>query len=260
MKKQQKNSKKNAKKTQNFAIISLIWVGIWCGISAAVSSEILLPSPLSVAKALCSLASQGEFYKSIAFSVLRITSGFALGTALGVLLAVATYKFKLLRSFFAPILSIVKSTPVASFIVLLFVWLTNGAVAAFTSALIVLPVIHGTLFTSLESTDKKLLEMARVFGAKRVSVVNNIYIPSALPQFKTGVATAMGLCWKAGIAAEVICSPRLSLGGGIYESKTHLDTPSLFAWTAVAIVISVLIEKVVVHFIKGSKGVEVQAK
>ena len=55
----------------------------------------------------------------------------------------------------------------------------------------------------------------------------------------------MGLSWKACIAAEVICTPNGSIGQGIYNAKIYLETPSLFAWTAAVILLSVLLEMLI---------------
>lgn len=236
-------------------IIAAVWLIIWQVLAAALNSQILFPSPLATLKALGELAKKAEFYKSILFSVLRISGGFLGGTLAGTVLALVTFKFKTLRAFFAPILSIIKSTPVASFIVLLFYWLTDGAVASFTAALIVLPVIHGSLFAALCGVDEKLLQMAKVFEVKPLKVFKSIYIPSVMPQFKASLATAMGLCWKAGIAAEVICRPEFSLGGGIYDAKIYFNSPDLFAWTAVVITVSVILEKTLIRLMKRNKGV-----
>ena len=52
-----------------------------------------------------------------------------------------------------------------------------------------------------------------------------------------------GLCWKAGVAAEVIGIPGGSIGEKLYHAKIYLNTPDLFAWTIVIIGISVLFEK-----------------
>ncbi len=243
------------KKLVKGIITAAVWLVIWQVLATSLNSQILFPSPLAVLGALAQLAKEASFYKSAAFSVLRMICGFVCGTAAGTLLALLTFKSKILRSFFAPVVSVIKSTPVASFIVLLFYWLTDGTAVSFTAALIVIPVIHGSLFAALGSVDEKLLQMAKVFEVKPDKVLKNIYIPSVMPQFKASLATAMGLCWKAGIAAEVICRPEFSLGSGIYDAKIYFNSPDLFAWTAVVIAISVILEKTVVRLLKRSKEV-----
>ena len=64
----------------------------------------------------------------------------------------------------------------------------------------------------------------------------------------------MGLAWKAGIAAEVLANTRNSIGGQIYGAKIYLETADLFAWTAVVVVMSVLLERLMLRLIGGVSG------
>ena len=63
----------------------------------------------------------------------------------------------------------------------------------------------------------------------------------------------MGLSWKAGIAAEVICSPKNTIGAGISDAKVYLESPQLFAWTITVVVMSVILEKIL-GYILGKRG------
>lgn len=242
------------KKVIKPVLIGIFWLAVWALACTAVKSEILLPCPQSTIKALCGLLKTGGFYKSAAFSVLRILAGFVSGAVLGILLGSITSVSSVLRSLFSPVMSIIKATPVASFIVLLFVWFSNSAVASVTSMLIVLPVMWSSTFTSVTQIDKSLVEMAQLFKVPLKKRLTGLYIPSVLPQIKSAAATALGLAWKAGIAAEVICSPKNSIGNGIYSSKIYLDTPSLFAWTLTVIIISVLLEKLIIKLLSIKKA------
>ena len=71
-----------------------------------------------------------------------------------------------------------------------------------------------------------------------------MYLPSVRPYFVSGCATGLGLAWKAGVAAEVLCQPKLAIGTQLYRAKITLETSDLFAWTAVVIVLSFLLEYV----------------
>ena len=55
---------------------------------------------------------------------------------------------------------------------------------------------------------------------------------------------ALGLCWKAGVAAEVIGVTGRSVGGMLYDAKVYLEISDLFAWTAMLVAVSVVFEKV----------------
>ena len=76
------------------------------------------------------------------------------------------------------------------------------------------------------------------FGASAAST-----LPQVAPYFRAGCALGLGLCWKAGVAAEVIGMPVPSIGERLQQAKVYLDTPELFAWTLVIVLISVGFEK-----------------
>ena len=111
------------------------------------------------------------------------------------------------------------------------------------SFLMVFPVIYTNVLDGISQTDRGLLEMAEVFGIPFGRRLRTIYVSQVLPYFRTGCSLALGLCWKAGVAAEVIGIPQNSIGENLYNAKIYLDTPALFAWTLVIICISVLFEK-----------------
>lgn len=241
------------KNTAKKIIIALIWLGIWQILSAIAELNVLLPSPIETLIEFKNLAITGEFWLSVLYSILRITIGFLLGIIAGILTAVASAFSKNANDFLMPFINIIKATPVASFIILAVVWLKTGNVPSFATALIVFPFIWSNVKTGINETDKDLIEMSDSFRVPRGRKIIKLYIPSVKPYFVSAATTAMGLAWKAGIAAEVICNPKLSIGNGIYESKIYLETPSLFAWTTVVIVLSIILEKIMLLMLKRGK-------
>ena len=73
--------------------------------------------------------------------------------------------------------------------------------------------------------------------------LRGIYLPQVLPYFRSAVSLAVGLCWKAGAAAEVIGLPAGTVGENLYNAKVYFQTPDLFAWTAVIVAVSLVFEK-----------------
>ncbi len=222
---------------------ALFWIALWYFAALIVGQELIIPTPLAVAKTLASLSSQTLFWQAAGLSLLRIFTGCVAGILLGVLLAVLTSRFELMDSLFSPIIRIVRATPVASFIILALLWINHSAVPAFMATLMVVPIVWGSMRTAIEETDRDLLEMARAYGFGKLGTVKLVYIPSALPAFASACSTSIGLAWKSGIAAEVLCLPRLSVGTYLYYSKIYLETPALFSWTIVVILLSFLLEK-----------------
>ena len=103
----------------------------------------------------------------------------------------------------------------------------------------------------LDGIDPQFLEMAKVFSLPRQRVLRRIVWPSLLPYLRSALCSALGLGWKAGIAAEVLTVPPFSIGKSIYEAKLYLETTELFAWTAAVVLLSFLIERVLLRLVDG---------
>ena len=91
--------------------------------------------------------------------------------------------------------------------------------------------------------------MARVFRVPLWRRIRGIYLPAVMPYFRTAVSLGLGLCWKAGVAAEVIGLPTGSVGEQLYNAKVYFMTGDLFAWTVVIVVVSVLFEKLFLRLV-----------
>ena len=227
----------------------LFWIALWALLARAVGQELLLPSPLQVLKKLLALWQTHDFWRMTSRSILRVLIGLLAALLLGTLLAALSHKSRLAHALLSPLMTLVKSTPVASFIVLTLIWLGRGIVPAFITGLIVLPVVWANLTAALRQIDPQLLELARVYALPRGRVLRRITIPSVLPAFRASLCSALGLGWKAGIAAEVLTVPRDSIGRMIYESKLYLETTELFAWTVTVVLLSLLIERLLLRLV-----------
>lgn len=224
------------------------------GAAAIVGQKLLLPSPWATWQALLILARKTDFWLSAWASVVRIAEGFIAGMVIGCALGFFTYRFPFMRHFFAPMLSAIKAAPIVSFIMLAYVWIKSNGVPAFTSSLIVLPIAWTNTTAGFLAMDPLLLEMGRAFHLTRMQHVKALYVPMLAPYIRAAIASGMGMAWKAGIAAEVISTPKNALGSWLYHAKVYLDTPSLFATTAVVIMLSILLESVVLFMVYGKDG------
>ncbi len=227
---------------RGFAVF-LFWIGVWVLLAAMVDKEVLLPSPREVAHELSSLLLLPSYWGAIASSLLRILLGFLIGCAAAIVLSVLCFRFSVADALISPVLSVIRAVPVASFIILALVWLGRTRVPSFSAFLMVLPIFTGNIIAGLKSADSSLREVCVVYRFSLGKTVRLLYLPAVRPYFLTAARTSLGMAWKAGIAAEVLCSLSASIGGQIYESKLYLETASLFAWTITVICISMVIEK-----------------
>ena len=236
-------------KTKIFLFTAAFYFALWCAASLLAGSELLIPSPQKVFETLVSTASKKEFYINVLLSALRIIAGFLLSLGLGTLFAVLSCRFKTFKILFYPFVSTVKATPVASFIILTLLWIKTSYVPVFIAFLMVMPVVWTNICQGIETADRLLLEAAEIFDMSAFKKIKYIYVPNCIPFFKSCAISGIGLAWKAGIAAEVICSPRFAIGSRLYESKIYLETPELFAWTATVVILSIIIEKLTVRLL-----------
>lgn len=229
----------------NFHIwTAFFWLALWEGVSLFLNQALLLPSPLSVAARLAELVLTASFWESVARSSGRVLYGFALGCGGGILCAVAASVRPRLREALYPAVATVKSIPVASFVILALVWLPSRSLSTFIALLMTFPPVYLGVLEGIGRADAQLLELSRVFGVPLTRQVTAVYIPAVLPAFRTAVSLSMGLCWKAGIAAEVIGLPRGTVGERLYNAKVYFLTADLFAWTVVVVSLSVCLERV----------------
>lgn len=221
----------------------LFWLAVWQWAAVAVGHEVFLVSPVQTLRILARLIPTADFWRRVAFSSGRILLGFGLGAVCSIILALASHLCGAVEVLLAPLMQLVKATPVASFIILALVWVRGSSLSVLIGFLMVLPVLYSALRTGIESVDRQLLEMARVFRLPASRRLWAIWLPAVLPAFRQGCSVALGICWKSGVAAEVIGLPNGSIGDALYRAKITLSTGELFAWTFVIICISALFER-----------------
>jgi len=228
----------------------LFWLGVWQAAALFLDSRILLVSPVTAIATLLRLMGEGSFYAAVFLSVRRILWGFLLAALAASVLSALAARFFWARALLSPLMQAVKATPVASFVVLALLFFSSSRLSTFMSFLMALPILYTNTLTGFLSADRKLIEMADIFRLSPITRARVIYIPAAFPYFLSGCTVSLGVCWKAGVAAEVIGLPAGSIGEKLYDAKIFLDTPEMFAWTLAVILISLLFEKLLIWIMR----------
>ena len=230
------------------------WTVVWYLAAVAMDNPLLLPSPIQVLRCLGNLMLTAGFWQTVAVSIGRILLGIVCAVALGCVLAVVTTSFRLPEVLIAPAMTAMQATPVASFTILVLIWIDRDFVPVLICGMMVLPVVWNSVSTGIRVTDPQLLEMAKVYRLSKFQILGQIYVPSVLPFFRTACVSSLGLGWKAGIAAEVLTVPKRSIGRMISDSKLYLLTEELFASTLVVIVLSLLLQRIMLRLLQGRDG------
>lgn len=236
-------SDKQKKRAFTAVSAALFWLLIWQAASMRLGQPLLLSSPLQSASLLLRLIVTGEFWRTVIFSLGRITLGFLLGLLCGVLLSALGARFSLAGTLLSPLMGLVKAAPVASFIVLLLLWLPAKNLSVAISFLMALPAVYTNLGEGISALDNDMEELALIFKIPPLRKMRCIRLSQLYPYLRSGCSLSLGLCWKAGVAAEVIATPSGSIGERLYQAKIYLESAELFAWTAVIIVVSMVFTK-----------------
>lgn len=230
--------------------ITAFWILMWQFAHLIIGRDVYVPSPFVVFERLFELVQEKNFWVIVYHSMYRVAVGVFLSLAVGLILGVLSGLYRWLHDLLNPLVVVIKSTPVISIIIIALVWFKSTQVPIFIGFLMCFPIVWTNAVAGIHQVDKKLLEMAKVYHVPASKVLKHIYLPSLTPYVTAAMVTALGLGWKVSVAAEVLSHPRKAIGSELHSSKAYVDTPSLFAWTLVVVLLSLLFE---VAFVKITK-------
>ncbi len=235
----------------SFAVFAF-WILIWQGAALAVGNELILPSPITTARRLLALASDKEFYLLTLLSLLRIFAGIIISVLTAIPMAALCSKFKIADRLFAPAVSLMRSVPVVSFILIAIFLIDRRVIPTLITFVMIFPVLYENVREGIACVSSELAEMSEVFGLSHRLRIKRIYTPAVKPFFFSALCTSIGLAVKAGIAAEVVAYIPLSVGQKLSDAKSFMEPADLLAWTVVIVLLSLALEKLLRTIISAS--------
>ena len=226
-----------------FGIICF-WLGVWQVSAILVGNTLFLPTPWQTFNALIELLKKTDFYKAVFSSLFRVIIALLIGILSGVALAFVCHRSSVCKKVFYPFFAVIKATPVATFIVLLWILINGNKLAIIVALLMVMPIIWQNTLDGFNSISNELIEVADVFELTYKTRFRILIMPALSKYIYPAMITSVGLAWKSEIAAEIIAYTKNSIGMYINDAKTYMLTPTVFAWTAVIILMSVALETV----------------
>ncbi len=211
----------------------------WQLTAILIGSAFILPGPLGVLIDGIKLVSEKTFWALLGATCLRGVVAFLASFFCSVALGLAAGISESFAAALKPWLTVIKSTPVVSFILIALLWFGSSSVPVFVAILMTLPVMTESIAQGVRRCDPKLLEMGKVYRLSAWTIISKIRLPSATPYVLAGAGTSLGLTWKVVVAGEILSSPKLGLGSAMQTAKVHLETARVFSLTVAAIVLSV---------------------
>ncbi len=236
-------NKTGEKRIGRKVLAALLWLAVWQAAAVGYGRSFVLPSPVLTCQRLAQLCTQGAFWMSCATTLLRVASGLLLACLLGFACAWAAHRSGLARDILAVPAATIRSVPVMSVILIALLAMRSAAVPVFVSFLMCFPVMYTNILQGFDSVQAEYRELAKVYGIEGGRFFGRVMIPASMGYIKAGLSLCAGLSWKSSVAAEVLSSPRVSMGYHLLTAKMYVDGPSLFAWTAGIVLLSIAFEK-----------------
>lgn len=220
----------------------------WWILAACISSPLILPFPYEVLKRMGTLFVERYFWKEFVHTLFRVLLSFTItvffGTVTGFLASLSDF----FNDFLQFPLTLIRSTPVISVILLAVFWFSSNTVPVFVSVIMTLPVMITAVHTGLTTADKKLLSMAKVFRFSTYQIYRYIKIPNCRNHFFNGALNSFGLSWKVVVAGEVLSLPKYALGTDLQRAQIHLESADVLAITVILLIFSFILEKILRTF------------
>ena len=224
-------------------LVLVIWLVIWYVAAHLVGSGLILPGPHATLMALLKLVKTKTFYFNVLWTLLRTVIGIAVSFVLGAAFAVLADRSMPVREFLRLPVNFFKSIPVMAIIIYLILVLESGHVAVAVCFLMCFPIAYTNILNGLDGMDGKFDELARIYGMTPGQRRALIVRPLLKPEIKSAADLIAGMSWKVVVASEVLAIPGHSIGYQMLNSKYYLETPDLFAYIIVLIVLSLAAER-----------------
>jgi NitT/TauT family transport system permease protein len=186
-----------------------------------------IPAPLVVLSAFIEQLRDSTFYIHILVSMQRILIGFALATAVGIVLGVMMGRSKIARDVVTPYIEVLRPIPAVAWIPLaILMWPTEESSIVYITFLgAVFPIILNTVH-GVEQTPEVLVRAAQTLGASRLQIFWHVTMPAALPSIATGLAIGMGVSWFSLLAGEII-SGQYGIGYFTWNAYSLIKYPEI---------------------------------
>ena len=192
----------------------------------------LLPGPILVIKTM--IEEWNPLFTSLLITIKITVVALAVAVVSGVLISMLFAQNKLIERSLFPYAVILQTTPIVAIAPLIIIWLRDNTFAALILCAWIVaffPIISNTTL-GLNSVDKNLSDMFKLYGASRWQTLIYLRFPSALPYFLGGLKISGGLALIGAVVAEFVAGTggaRSGIADQILMSSYNLQIPRMFA-------------------------------
>ena len=222
---------------------SVFIVGLlWFFYARAIDNPLAFASPAAVLNDLSKLMLHGNTYETIGISLIRLLSAVIFSGLVGITTGLLAGRFLSVDYFLHPVVSALRTLPIASVIVILWIIFATATALFAIAFLMLFPIFHEATKQGVRHIEGSLLDALAMEPFRPLMQLLKIFLPLSAPYIKTAMLQSFGLGFKVLIMAEFIMQPQDGIGIALYRSSLAIDSARMLSWTVLIIVIAVTIE------------------
>jgi NitT/TauT family transport system permease protein len=196
-----------------------------------------ISDPVSVLQALYHLIETGRLWPDLGQTVLEVVAGYGFGALAAVLVASLFALFPSLEQAMRPILISIYSIPKVALAPLIIMWFGLGiAPKIILAGGFVFFIVFMNLIAGIESVNRNHVNIVRVMGAGRLTVLRKIVLPTAVPFLFLGLRLAIPEAMIGAVIGEFISGSQ-GLGFLVYSASNELNTAVSMAALVVLVMV-----------------------
>ena len=222
---------------------------LW-GIASKYTNPIFVPNPKSVAEDFGIVFVNGQLWKAIYYSLLRITAATLVSGALSIPMGLLIYNYKIAKDILYPIVGVMRYIPVTAFYPLLIMWfgIEEGMKIVFLFIATFVYMMPSVMLC-LDEVNPDLIDTGLTIGMNKMQTVTQIQLPASLPGIMNSFVMMFGIGWTYIAVAETI-NARYGLGYIIQQSSARGRTDLVFMAIIAIMLISIVFDNVAKFLIK----------
>ena len=201
----------------------------------------IFSQPTRIWAAVVRLASEGELWRHLGWTVGETVLGFSIGTAIGIVVAVLLWWSTFISKVMDPYIVVLNSVPKVALGPIFVVWLgtTITAVVAMAISVSIIVTIM-MMHTGFKEVDPNQIKLVRTFGGTKGQVLRKVVIPASVPTMIAALKVNVGLSLVGTIVGEFLAS-KAGLGYLIIYGGQVFNMSLVMASVLLLLVVSVIL-------------------
>jgi len=238
------------KKRWIYVISISVLITLWFLLYIMINHDLILPSPIAVFRRFFEILFSFNAIFVIFSTLIRLLLAIFISAAIGIIFALISYFRPLFGQFMKPYVTILRTIPVISIVVILLIILGYAWTPYAITFFMVFPIIYQAVYQGLHEINHELLDVIKLEEKHMIFMIFGFYLPQIKSHIFLSFLQSFSLGLKVLVMAEYLSQTKQSIGNEIYLAKVNLLYQDVFAWTIVLIVIAVLIELFIQHQMK----------